>query len=321
MIVRLGYVALSIELKNSSPNKTITWKNLQKVDPEYRISRLRLLAKENLKNQLRLLRHNVAEGIQVYRFTSKLIPLATHEVAKDWKFEEDLSEEFAAIGEFADKHRLRVSFHPDHFVNLNSPKLDIVQSSILDLDTHLRQTKAMGLDEKMMFNIHIGGAYQNKQQSIDRLIANWSLLSPEIQRRITLENDDKTYTVRETLGVCQQLEIPMVLDIHHHRCNHDEQDLSSILSAIFNTWNKTVLPPKIHVSSPRGTESSAEFRSHHDYIHPEDLVPFLEMARNHTDALDVMVEAKNKDIALKKLMYDLVKMQGIEKVTEASFRI
>ena len=321
MIVRLGYVALSLELKNSSPNKTITWKNLQKVDPVHRISRLRLLAKENLKNQLRLLRHNVGEGIHVYRFTSKLIPLATHDVAKEWKFEEELFEEFAAIGEFVDQHKLRVSFHPDHFVNLNSPKPDIVQSSILDLETHLRQSQAMGLDEQMMFNIHIGGAYQNKIQSMERLIKNWSLLTPEIQRRITLENDDKTYTVRETLEACQQLKIPMVLDVHHHRCNHDEQNLSSVLGAVFDTWNLTSLRPKIHISSPRGTKSSAEFRSHHDYINPVDLVPFLKMARDKTRQLDVMVEAKSKDIALKKLMSDLVKMEGIEKITEASFSI
>ncbi|RXT05212.1 UV DNA damage repair endonuclease UvsE [Ammoniphilus sp. CFH 90114] len=321
MRVRLGYVALSLEVKDSSPNKTITWKNLQKVDPKYYISRLRILSKENLKNQLRLLRYNLGEEIMVYRFTSKLIPLATHEAAAGWNFAEDLAEEFAQIGEFVRKHKMRVGFHPDHFVNLNSPKEDIVEKSIQDLQYHLQQSQAMGMDEKMKFNIHMGGAYQDKQKSLKRLIDNWSQVPEVIQKRLTFENDDKTFTAHETLEACQALNIPMVLDIHHHRCNHEHQDLSSILPDIFATWKDSGLPPKIHVSSPRGTESSAALRSHADLVNLHDLLPFLQLASKHTDALDVMVEAKNKDQALKGLMNELVAQEGIEKITEASFEI
>lgn len=321
MIVRLGYVALSLEVKDSSPNKTITWKNLQKVEPVHRISRLRLLSKENLKNQLRLLKYNWGEGIQVYRFTSKLIPLATHEAAEHWNFVEDLQEEFADIGAFVKKHEMRVSFHPDHFVNLNSPKEDIVQKSIQDLQYHLKQSEAMGMDESMKFNIHIGGAYQDKKKSLERLIENWSLVPSPIQRRITFENDDKTYTARETLEACRTLQVPMVLDIHHHRCNHEEGHLSPLLPLIFQTWSPTGLPPKIHVSSPRGTESSAAMRSHADDVDIHDLLPFLKMAKEHTDRLDVMVEAKNKDLALKRLMEELTHETGIEKLSEASFKV
>lgn len=321
MIVRLGYVALSLEVKDSSPNKTITWKNLQKIEPAHRISRLRILSKENLKNQLRLLKYNWGEGIEVYRFTSKLIPLATHEAAENWDFAEDLKEEFQDIGAFIHKHKMRVSFHPDHFVNLNSPKEDIVEKSILDLQYHFKQSKAMGMDGSMKFNIHIGGAYQDKKKSLDRLIENWSRVPSSIQQRITFENDDKTYTAKETLEACQALQVPMVLDIHHHRCNHEEDHLDPMLPLIFQTWNDTGLPPKIHVSSPRGTESSAAMRSHADDVDVHDLLPFLKMAREHTDRLDVMVEAKNKDLALKKLMADLLQEKGIEKITEASFRV
>lgn len=321
MRVRLGYVALSLEVKDSSPNKTITWKNLQKVNPQYYISKLRLLSKENLKNQLRLLRYNLGEKIMVYRFTSKLIPLATHEAAAGWDFAKDLAEEFAEIGEFARKHDMRISFHPDHFVNLNSPKADIVEKSIQDLNYHLQQSLAMGMDERMKFNIHLGGAYQDKGKSIQRLIDNFRLVPEEIQKRLTFENDDKTFTAQETLEACQALGTPMVLDIHHHRCNHEQQDISSLLPAIFASWKDTGLPPKIHVSSPRGTESPAAMRSHADFVDLHDLLPFLHMAKQHTDALDVMVEAKNKDQALKQLMSELSKQEGVHPLTEASFEI
>ncbi|WP_134704673.1 UV DNA damage repair endonuclease UvsE [Ammoniphilus sp. YIM 78166] len=321
MLVRLGYVALSLELKNSSPNKTITWTNLQKIDPKFYVSRLTILSKENLRNQLRLLRYNLGEEIMLYRFTSKLIPLATHDAVAGWDFAGDLAEDFEQIGEFVKKNRMRVGFHPDHFVNLNSPKDDIVEKSIQDLTYHLQQSQAMGLDETMKFNIHMGGAYKDKKDSIKRLIDNWTRVPADIQRRITFENDDKTFTAAETLEACQALGTPMVLDIHHHRCNHEHHDLSSILEDIFATWKDSGLPPKIHVSSPKGTESAAAMRSHADFVDVHDLLPFLQLAKRHTDALDVMVEAKNKDQALKKLMKDLMNENQVQPRSEASFEL
>jgi UV DNA damage endonuclease len=322
LLVRLGYVALSLELKNSSPNKTVTWKNLQKVDPAHWISKLRLLAQENLKNQLRLLKYNKGEQIFVYRFTSKLIPLATHEeAASGWDYPTDLKSEFKEIGDYVKESGMRVSFHPDHFVNLNSPKSGVVESSLKDLDYHLRQCLAMGLGETMKFNIHIGGAYQDKRTSLERLYENWQLVPESIQNRITFENDDKTYTALETLEACEKLHVPMVLDIHHHRCNNEGNDLGSLLPAIFATWKDSVIPPKIHLSSPRGTESGAAFRSHADYVEPEDLLPFLQLAKKYTDHLDVMIEAKNKDMALKKLMKDLKQVSEIKILNEASFEV
>ncbi|HJV45480.1 MAG TPA: UV DNA damage repair endonuclease UvsE [Bacillota bacterium] len=321
MFVRLGYVAISMELKNSSPNKTITWSNLQKIDPSHRISRLRLLSLENLKNQLRLLKYNKGEDIFLYRLTSKLIPLATHHAADNWEYAIDLAEEFKQIGEFVKTNKMRVSFHPDHFVNLNSPSPDILEKSIKDLHYHLKQSLAMGLDDSMKFNIHMGGAYKDKKQSLERLIRSWRLVPEEIQCRITFENDDKTFTASETLYACQQLNVPMVLDVHHHRCNHENDDLISLLPAIFSTWKDTPLPPKIHISSPRGTDSSASYRAHADHVELADLLPFLLAASEHTDQLDVMIEAKNKDLALKKLMNDLREKKEIKLLDGASFEL
>ena len=59
-IVRLGYVAMSMELKNASPSKTMTFAQFQKIgDREAAIRKLERIALANLENTHRILKHNV----------------------------------------------------------------------------------------------------------------------------------------------------------------------------------------------------------------------------------------------------------------------
>ncbi|MBW4839445.1 MAG: UV damage endonuclease UvsE, partial [Paenibacillaceae bacterium] len=98
MIVRFGYVAMSTVIDNASPSKTMTLKTFNGIaDREAAIRKLETIAGDNLHNTLRLLRHNVGNDIQVYRFSSKLIPLATHESLSDWNPFEALREPFTAV--------------------------------------------------------------------------------------------------------------------------------------------------------------------------------------------------------------------------------
>ena len=62
-----------------------------------------------------------------------------------------------------------------------------------------------------------------------------------------LENDDKTYTSAETLKLCKALNIPMVLDVHHHNCNNNGENINDIWAEIVNTWNNQPLPAAVWV--------------------------------------------------------------------------
>ena len=58
-IVRLGYVAMSTELKNCSPSQTMTYKQFEKYsNKEDAILKLEKIARSNIENCLRLLKHN-----------------------------------------------------------------------------------------------------------------------------------------------------------------------------------------------------------------------------------------------------------------------
>lgn len=318
MKIRLGFVAMSIHLKNASPSQTMTVANFEKIiDREAALRKLTNTAAKNLQNSLRVMRHAHAHGLHLYRFTSKLVPLLGHAHTAEWDFWTKLKPEFEEVGDFIKKAEMRVSFHPDHFTLLNSAKKEVLDNSIADLDRHTTMFELMGLDETAKLNIHVGGSYKDKAESLNRFRDHWQLVPERIRRRITLENDDKTYTALETLTLCEELGIPMVLDIHHHRCNPGEEDLRDLTSRIFKTWDGTGLVPKIHISSPKSPEAMLH---HADYIEPGDLLPFLDLVRETTNTdLDIMVEAKQKDDAAMRLAKDLAALDGITSIDEGSF--
>ncbi|WGU92756.1 UV DNA damage repair endonuclease UvsE [Paenibacillus dendritiformis] len=331
MLVRFGYVAMSMLVANASPSRTMTYKRFQALpDREAALRKLERIAAENLHNTLRLLKHNRAHDIRLYRMSSKLIPLATHEALADWDPFPALRDDFAAVGDYAKRHGMRLSFHPDHFTVLSTTRKEVLESSKRDLNFHLRMLHAMGLDARAKNNIHIGGAYGNKRAAGERFVRHAEELPEELLQRLTLENDDKTFTAAETLAVCERLGLPMVLDIHHHQVNNEGEPLEELWPRIARTWETPYaqagappddpLPPKIHVSSPK---SEKDPRGHADEVDVVPLLHFLRVAAAHTERLDVMIEAKHKDKALFKLMDDLAAYEGegVAIADQASVRI
>ena len=319
MILRLGYVAMTLNLEDCTPSGTVTYTLYKKLESEEaKKMRLTRVAKSNLNNTFRILKYNKALNIDVYRLTSKLIPLATHEELSNWDYQQDFRQQFLEIGEFIKKYDFRVSAHPDHFTLLNPKDERVLEDSIKDLDYHIKLFEAMGLyDSKYKLVIHVGGVYANKTKSIDRFKYNFTKLPDRIKSRIMLENDDKSYSAMDVLEICEELKIPMVLDVHHHNCINNGEKLEDLLSRIYDTWKDEKYPPKIHFSSPK---SDKDFRSHADYINIEDFVAFIEVARQQNRDIDVMLEAKMKDNALIELSNELSK-KGFKRINNGTFSL
>ncbi|WP_219835306.1 UV DNA damage repair endonuclease UvsE [Paenibacillus sp. R14(2021)] len=317
MIVRFGFVAMSVLLENTSPSRTMTYTNFAKLDDrEAGLRRLERLAEENLRTTLRIMKHCIGHDVFVYRMTSKLIPLATHDALKDWNPYPALEAAFEEVGRYAREKRMRVSFHPDHFCVFSTPRPEVLAKSAEDLNYHVTMLEHMGLDPMTKCNIHVGGAYGDKPASADRFVKQFGALEARLRERVTLENDDKTFNVRETLAVAEAVGTPMVLDIHHHAVN-DGGESEAVLhgelwSRILRTWNGpdgNPLPigPKLHVSSPK---SERDPRGHADNVDVQPLLRFLRGINGSVPQLDVMIEAKQKDAALLQLMADMRRLEG-----------
>lgn len=317
MRIRFGYVAIALAVPEGTPNKTISVKNAEKIEelPD-RISRLRKIMLQNLETTLRILRYNSANGVHLYRFTSKTVPLATHPLADGWDYIADAGPKWREIGDYIRSRSMRVSAHPDHFTLINSPKPDVLAASLKDLDYHARIFEAMALATAPSLVMHVGGLYKEKSAALLRFAENFAALPERLRLRIMLENDDKIYTAAEVVDLCEKIVSPMVLDIHHHRCHNGGERLDGLWPRIVGTWSGGI--PKIHASSPKGAD---DLRAHADYINTADILPFLRMARAVNRDFDVMVEAKQKDKAMFQLVEDLAKETGIRRVEQAAIEL
>jgi len=267
-----------------------------------------------LKKLAHLCRHNgeslmeailfcAAKGIGAFRVNSRILPLKTHPdlgySVSDLPEGKAIVALFEACGAMARKKDIRLTFHPDQFVLLSSPRDDVTIRSIEELEYQAEVADWIGAD---VINIHGGGAYGHKAAALRRLAKNFKRLSSGVRRRLTLENDDRIYTPSDLLPICDRLGIPFVYDIHHHRCLADEEgdfkEASEVTRLAMATWDRE---PLFHLSSPRGGWDSPHPHYHADMIRPGDL-PL------HWRDLDVTidVEAKAKERAVLRLRRALI---------------
>lgn len=311
MIIHLGYVSISKTL-DITPSKTLTYTEFNK-NKDY--NKLDNIIKQNLNNLEKIIDYNIKNNIHFYRLTSKLIPLASHKEI-NFDYIEKHKEYYKKIGNKIKKHNLRIDLHPDQFCILNSTKKEIIENSINILKYHYNILKALDIKNKVII-LHIGSSVFGKDKSIQRFINNFNKLPDYLKKCIVIENDDKIYNINDCLNLCEKLNIPMVLDYHHHICNNNNLNIDKYFNRIFNTWKD--LTPKIHFSSPKNN-TKKDFRSHHDYINIQDFISFLEKIKTLNKDIDIMLECKAKDEALFRLAR-LLKYHNYEFIDESTIKL
>lgn len=306
MRVRLGYVALALKLPKVTSSSSVTFKTYSKLAlKEEKLNKLKKVTLSNLDALYKILQYNIENEIHFYRITSALIPLANHPEVEDWDYRKIFHKDFQNLGKLIKDYNLRVDTHPDQFNVINSINENVVENTKQNLWFHVHLFEDMNYELGKMV-IHVGSGQGGKEKAINRFINNFNEFPREITEKLILENDDKTFTANDILKICKVLNIPMVLDAHHHICNNDGEPLSSILGDILGTWNKDILIPKVHFSSPKNGEKD---RKHSDYINPQDFIKFIDECKVFNKDLDVMIEAKQKDLALYKLVEDIKELK------------
>jgi UV DNA damage endonuclease len=238
-------------------------------------------------------------GIGAFRINSQILPLGTHPVSGYSVERLDRSgairEAFVAAGRTAARHDIRLSFHPDQFVVLNSERPDVVQSAVDELDFQATIAELVGADTLVC---HGGGSGGGVPAALDRFERGLDLLGEPARSRIALENDDRLFTPAALAPLCLRTGVPLVYDVHHHRCNPDGLSVKEATALALSTWKGR--EPWMHISSPRDGWGSPNPRAHADYIDPAD-VP--REWRGLTMTMDV--EAKAKERAVLALMTSL----------------
>jgi UV DNA damage endonuclease len=262
------------------------------------LAKLSSMCRKNAEALMAALSYCNENGIGCFRINSQILPIKTHpgcgyEVG-DLPEADEIICRFRECGQFIVAHKLRACFHPDQYVVLNSPRLDVVEKSVLELEYQAEVAEWVGAD---VINIHGGGAYGNKPQALAALRRNLDQLSFRVRNRLTLENDDKIFTPADLLPICKVTGIPLVYDVHHHRCNPDGLSVEQATRQAIATWDRE---PMFHLSSPLNGWDGPRPERHHDFI---DIDDFPKCWRRQT--ITVEVEAKAKEKAVEKLAQEL----------------
>lgn len=315
MIIRLGYVGISKTLDITS-SKTISYTNFLKLKEKERLEKIDNIIVSNLTNLEKIIDYNIKNNIHFFRITSNLIPLATLKGVK-FDYVKPYLSYYQKIAKKINESNMRLDFHPGEYTVLNSTKKEVVENTLEILKYHYNLLSALKIKIPLMV-LHIGSSVFGKENSLKRFINNFNKLPNDIKKCVALENDDKIYNVVDTLNLCQKLKVPMVLDYHHYVCNKGDIDINDYYEKIFETW-KTI-NPKIHFSSPK-SKLKKEFRSHHDYINVNDFIAFVESIKHLNFNIDIMIEAKEKDNALFKLVRELKYKTNYKFLDETSFEV
>jgi UV DNA damage endonuclease len=236
--------------------------------------------------------------IGAFRINSQILPAFTHPDAgyrvSDLPDADKIAAQFQRCAHAAQNLEVRLSFHPDQFVLLSSPHERVTRSAIDELEYQAEVAEWVSAD---VINIHGGGVYGNKPAALERFQRNLQRLSDRVRSRLTVENDDRSYSPGDLLPLCRSEALPLVYDVHHHRCLPDALNLQEATDQALATWNRE---PLFHISSPKEGWDGPRPQRHHDYIDWRDFPDCWKKLD-----LTVEVEAKAKELAVEQLRQQL----------------
>jgi UV DNA damage endonuclease len=281
---------------------------------------LQNLGLTNARDIVRMLRWNDKYGIKFMRLSSDMFPFASHPI-HGYKLAPFASEVLGEVGKVAAELGHRLTTHPGQYTQLGSPRKEVIDGAVRDLEYHDEMLSLLRLpdqqDRDAVMILHMGGVYGDKAATLDRFRENYTkLLSPSIKARLVLENDDVGWSVHDLLPVCEELNIPLVLDYHHHniifdsaKCREGTLDISKpeLQARITATWTRKGIKQKMHYSeSCAGAVTPRDRRKHSPRVMTLPPCP---------PDMDLMIEAKDKEQAVFELMRTF-KLPGFEQIND-----
>lgn len=222
MEIRLGYIGNSKILKDSSVSKTVSVSVLSKEeDNDKKLLKLKKVAKDNIKNTLKILKNNKALGIKVYGLSPKLFPLANYPELEYFRYIDELKAELIELGSFIKENDFRVDIHLENTIIINSMSDKVLNDAILNIKYQNVLLNSMGLDEKYKVIVNVGGAYINKDEATKRFYETLNGLEEPIKKRLVLKNDDNTISPNKLLSMCEEFKIPFFLNLDEKNMNNE----------------------------------------------------------------------------------------------------
>ena len=147
-MIRYGYACVNATLTNRPKNlggRVTTSRTARKAS--WYPDNLQLIsdkALDNAKDLLTYLKWNDEHGITLFRVGSELFPWHDQYELHDLPDFEEIAQHLYAAGQYARQNGHRLTTHPGPFHVLGSPRLDVVEKSIIGLERHSEMFDLMG---------------------------------------------------------------------------------------------------------------------------------------------------------------------------------
>lgn len=289
--MNLGYACINLTLQSEC--KIMTNRGMiQRTFREKGLQYASQLALQNVRDLLEIVRWNEDHGVGIFRVSSDVFPWASEYRLPQLPDFPEIRELLEAVG----RTSVRLTTHPGPFNKLAGEGATL-KNTLGDLEHHSEVFDHMGLvpSHRNKINIHVGGAYGDKAETLLRFARNFEIyLSENLKKRLNIENDDKPglYTVAELLPLYETIGTPIAFDYFHHSLHSGGLSEREAFELAVSTW--TDATPVCHYSNSRRTheDPTAKREAHSDWVY--------NLVQTYGHDIDIMFEAKMKELALMK---------------------
>jgi UV DNA damage endonuclease len=270
---------------------------------EFSLLKAREMALKNISDLLPIFKWNAEHGIYCYRVPQCLFPCIGIVPKYSLEF---ATEALQLIGQGAKLYKQRLTIHSSLLNHLGSPKSNVVEATIKELNHQANVLDLMGVDDSVIV-IHGGGTYKDKARTKLRWIQNFSQLSSKVKSRLGIENCERNYNVEDVLEIAEACNIPVVFDLFHHPCyNYYHSDetqtpIEDLFPRIIATWKGRRM--LMHISEqfydPEADKLS-RIGKHSEYIN-DIPIWILNLIKQYSLNVDIEVEATGNERAILQL--------------------
>lgn len=294
--IHLGLCCINTQLRkeNIFCSRTMIRKN-------FTVEKAKELALKNIENIRDLCRWNHKNNIHCLRISSDIFPHFTDDETEPYTMDFAIPL-LKKAGDTAKKYGQRITMHPAQFNQVGAKDEKVFKKTCRDLKMHADILDYMGISEDGILCVHGGGIYGDKKTTIARWIEQYEKLPENVRKRLAIENCERCYSTSDCLKISKACNIPVIFDTHHYDCYRQikpeyTKDVELLLPEIIESWKRRGIKPVFHISEQR---PDARIGAHSDYI---EKIPayLLEIPEKYKISIDVEVEAKMKELAIKKL--------------------
>jgi UV DNA damage endonuclease len=261
-----------------------------------------------------ILAWNRDHDIRFFRISSGTIPFASHPVMTvDWR--SLFSEQLRRIGSFIRDHAMRINVHPGQYNLLNSPRADVVERTTAELQYHADLLDLMGLDDTNKIQIHTGGVYGDRDAATRSFVVAYGNVPERIHARLVIENDERQFSLADTLRIHNATGVPLLFDTFHHTLFNHGETLAEAIDLAQATWSGHGAQMIDYSSQHTERQPGAHTIS----IDLDDFALVSAILRDRE--VDVMLEIKDKEASVLRAMAFLTgEAAAAGKVTASSLR-